>query len=78
MDKLCIFAEIIDIDMEIMKTFLTKTLLACVCAMFTTMAISAKDIPVTKFQCAGPFPVFKPLELDSINLNQKSFKDKDL
>ncbi|MBQ2494917.1 MAG: S9 family peptidase, partial [Prevotella sp.] len=61
-----------------MKTFLTKTLLVCVCAMFTVSAISAKDIPVTKFQCAGPFPVLKPLELDSINLNQKSFTDKDL
>ena len=64
--------------MEIMKTFLTKTLLVCVFAMFTVSAISAKEIPVTKFQCAGPFPVFKPLELDSINLNQKSFTDKDL
>ena len=64
--------------MEIMKTFLTKTLLVCVCAMFTVSAIFAKDIPVTKFQCAGPFPVFKPLELDSINLNQKSFTEKDL
>ena len=61
-----------------MKSFCTKFLCASVCSLLFAMNVNADDIHVTKFKCAGPFPVYKPLEIDSVGLSQKTFKEKDL
>ena len=61
-----------------MKSFCTKFLCASVCSLLFGMNVNAADIHVTKFKCAGPFPVYKPLEIDSVGLSQKTFKEKDL
>lgn len=61
-----------------MKSFCTKFLCASVCSLLFAMNVNAADIHVTKFKCAGPFPVYKPLEIDSVGLSQKTFKEKDL
>lgn len=61
-----------------MKSFCTKFLCASVCSLFFALNVNADDIHVTKFKCAGPFPVYKPLEIDSVGLSQKTFKEKDL
>lgn len=61
-----------------MKSFCTKFFCASVCSLLFAMNVNADDIHVTKFKCAGPFPVYKPLEIDSVGLSQKTFKEKDL
>lgn len=61
-----------------MKSFCTKFLCASVCSLLFVMNVNADDIHITKFKCAGPFPVYKPLEIDSVGLSQKTFKEKDL
>lgn len=64
--------------MQTMKSFWTKTLCVCAFTLLFTMSAYADDISVTRFKCAGPFPVYKPLEIDSVGLSQKTFKEKDL
>lgn len=61
-----------------MKSFCTKFLCASVCSLLFAMNVNADDIHVTKFKCAGPFPVYIPLEIDSVGLSQKTFKENDL
>lgn len=61
-----------------MESLWKKNLFVCLLTLLVATNVKAGEINVTKFKYAGPFAVYKPLELDSVNLGQKAFKEKDL
>ena len=48
------------------------------CSLCGTMLVNAENIEVTTFKYAGPYALVQPYQVDSVDVNSKSWKAESL